>query len=65
MKPQWHAREQLPRCQCLTERRFACVRPSRWTMARGEDLKRACTAHAALLQRDGWLRLPEPIPWVF
>jgi hypothetical protein len=63
--PKWHNREILPRCECLTDRRFFCVRPSRVTMARGEQVKRACSAHALVLQRDGWLRLPEPIPWAF
>jgi hypothetical protein len=58
MRPRWHEKEALPRCECLTDRKFHCVRPARVALTNGKDVKQACTAHATLLERQGWDTLP-------
>jgi hypothetical protein len=52
----WHRREDALPCECLTTVRLLCARPSRWTLTKDADTKRACTAHAVLLEREGWIR---------
>jgi len=59
----WHDREPFPACGCRTSRGLLCVRPARWTVAKDEEVRRVCTAHAALLQQDGWVHVPQPIAW--